>query len=94
MPFVNVANEVINQWDDWFNGDTSWVVPPVFTKQERQAVLKLTEVLDEIASSTADPLPELSQTQALPQWTALRSAAIKALQIFLARGRLPEDSMA
>jgi hypothetical protein len=91
VPFVSVPNEVINQWEDWYRHDTSYLVPPVFTYAERDAVVAFDESWRRVAGSTPNPLPSLEETQRLPEWDQLRVSARQALQSFAERGRLNEE---
>jgi hypothetical protein len=44
-----------------------------------------------VAANTPDPLPDLESLFATAEWQRLRAAALLALQVFLARGKLTED---
>ena len=93
VPLVHVPNEVINQWEDWFNHDPTWLVPPVYSEAEREAVVEFDRIWNRVAEATPDPLPSLDEACRLPEWEELRAAAHRALSCFLGRGRLPEDSL-
>jgi hypothetical protein len=87
---VSVPNEVINQWEDWVPGPTDRAfAPPVFSPAEQEAIASFHEVWEEVATTTQSPLPQLEEVLALPAWERLRGAAAAALQIFMARGKLP-----
>jgi hypothetical protein len=89
---VNVANEIINQWEDWVREprDPAFVAP-VFSAAEQEAVAQFHNIWIVVAANTPDPLPDLESLFATAEWQRLRAAALLALQVFLARGKLSED---
>lgn len=92
---VNVANEVINRWEDWVRGprDPAFVAP-VFSAAEQDAVAQFHYIWNAVADSTPDPLPDLEALFDTDEWQRLRDAALVALRVFLTRGKLPEDQEA
>lgn len=92
---VNVANEVINQWEDWVRGprDPAFVAP-VFSTSEQDAVAQFHHIWNVVADDTPNPLPELEALFDTAEWQRLRDAAVVALRVFLIRGKLPEDQEA
>jgi hypothetical protein len=89
---VAVANEVINQWEDWTTDPLAETFDmTVYTPAEVEAVRTFHAVWEHVCDVTPDPLPPLEETQTLEAWGMLRDAAIEALRVFAARGRLPED---
>ncbi|WP_146116726.1 hypothetical protein [Microbacterium sp. MYb64] len=90
---VNVAYEVINQWEDcvpvkpWedqsINTGYSW--------DEIEAMKVFDRVWTRAATAVPNDYPDLADVQALPEWLELRVQAQRALAVFLTRGRMPED---
>jgi hypothetical protein len=89
---VSVVNELFNQWDDWFRGDPSSLVDPVFTEDERSALTRFHFALNEAAELVPQTVPDLAIFQALPAWLIIRRAATEALCAFAQRGRMSEDA--
>lgn len=89
---VHVPNEVINQWEDWVQAPrVPAFAEPVFSRPEQEAVAAFYGVWQQVAADTPDPLPPLETLQATAEWQRLRSAAVVALAVFAARGRLSEE---
>lgn len=89
---VNVANEIINQWEDWVREPRDpALVAPVFSAAEQEAVAQFHNVWNAVAAETPDRLPDLDSLFAIAEWQRLRAAALLALRVFLARGKLSED---
>lgn len=92
-PHINVASEVINQWEDWVHeGWRSYVAEPVFSLAEVQAVAKFYTAWETVVAATPDCLPPLEALLASGEWQFLASQAGKALIIFQARGDSPDTS--
>ena len=91
-PTVWVANEVINQWEDWVRDprDPSFC-PPVFTPEEQEAIASFYRVWDDVCENTPDPLPHLEELQKTESWERLRLAAKTALLVFQKRGRMSDE---
>jgi hypothetical protein len=89
---VNVGNEIINQWEDLVRDprDPAFVAP-VFSAAEQESVAQFHNVWNAVAANTPDPVPELDSLFATAEWQRLRAAALLALRVFLARGKLSED---
>jgi hypothetical protein len=87
---ISVANELINQWDDWFHEPLSAFAEPVFSSAERNALVEFNRTRNEVAGATRAQLPALETFQASAAWMQLQRAASNALGIFSVRGRLPE----
>jgi hypothetical protein len=88
---VSVANELFNQWNDWFPGDPSSLVDPVFTADERAALTRFHAALNKAADLVPHTVPDLAIFQTLPAWSIIQRAATEALCAFAHRGRLRED---
>jgi hypothetical protein len=88
---VNVANEIINQWEDGVREprDPAFVAP-VFSAAEQEAVEQFHNIWNAVAADTPDPLSDLESLFATAEWQRLRAAALVALRVFLARGKLSE----
>jgi hypothetical protein len=92
VPYINVPNEVINQWEDSVGPDWhNYITAPVFTPDEIIAIGQFYDVWDAVAVATPDPLPPLQALLDTGEWQRLASAAAEALTVFQFRGRLPED---
>ena len=89
-----VPDEVIEQWADWNPVDQSrWPgrLTDPYSKDEIAAMVAFHAEWEWAVEQTPNPLPDLSETQKLPEWRRLRDAAEAALKVFQDRGRLPED---
>jgi len=94
-PGVNVAGEVLHQWEDWLTED--WpqrYAGPIFSEAERAAMTAYHAVVDPLAKGAVAPSLSLEQVQELPQWQGLRAAAENTLAVFMQRGKLPEPAQA
>lgn len=93
VPFVTVAYEVINQWDDCVTADPRDVArhPGVFSLDEVGAMCDFQAVLTVVTDAVPNDHPSLGDVQALPEWDRLRRAASTALAVFAVRGKMPED---
>lgn len=83
----HVPGETINSWDDSFND--SWFkayLPPVFSDEERTAMLSFNESLGRICSLLPKPLPTFDQLAANREWQQLCEAAANAAAVFRNRG--------
>jgi hypothetical protein len=91
-PFVNVAYEVINGWEDWVHVDPRVDPRPLgfslLTSSRRCAYHAVWEA---VAAAVQDEYPSLDVVQALPEWDRLRRVAGQALEVFAVRGTMPED---
>lgn len=92
-PFVNVPDEVINQWGDWVPIDprTDAKHLSVFSAEEVRAMCEFQGVFDAVVRALPKDLPTIRDMQALPAWNHLRIAASKASEVFAVRGKMPED---
>jgi hypothetical protein len=88
VPYVNVGNEMINQWEDWVRLDLfDTYCEPVFSVEEQAAMCAYQSVWEAVAASTPDPLPDsIEDTLGLKQWPLLMEAARNALAVFMKRG--------
>lgn len=93
VPAINIANEVINQWEDW-------VPPPsraslndfsVFSPEELTAINSFWPVWEAAARALAEDFPSLAAVHVMPEWKQLRDQAQSAASVFQERGLLPED---
>lgn len=63
----------------------------VFSVDEIAAMATLHDVWDDVANRVPDDPYGITVAQRLPEWDALRRAALAGLAVFQCRGRLPED---
>lgn len=93
VPIAQVPNEMINQWEDWVDGDDlDWYGPPVFSEDERQAVRSFQSVWLAVADDTPNPMPHsIDLLLGTPVWARLMAGAQAALAVFERRGRFDED---
>lgn len=93
VPFVPVPVEIVCMYEDFVPSPgclAEWG-PPVFSPTELAALRQYSKVLDDVCKRTPDPLPPLEQAVLLPEWEVLRHEAAVALEVFLQRGKLPEE---
>jgi hypothetical protein len=89
---VSVPNEMVNQWEDWVPDPSDDAFKsPVFSKEEREALLSFHQTWVGVAESLPSSLPPLDETLRLPQWHRFRVSAEAALRVLAKRGRLPEE---
>lgn len=92
VPYINVPNEVINQWEDSVSPNwRNYIAAPVFSPEEIIAIAQFYDVWDAVAAAAPDPLPPLQILLDTGEWQRLASAAAESLTVFHVRGRLPED---
>jgi hypothetical protein len=90
-PFIDVPTEIINMWEDFVGRDwrMHYAAGDVFTLPEIDAIAEFDAVWNDVAERVPDlPLEALEGTA---DWKRLMEAADRSLQVFLRRGRLPED---
>src|SRR5688572_29526686 len=89
---ISVPVEVMNQWEDWVKdaGDP-FFSGPVFSPGERTAIFKFQEAWERVSAALPDPLPELDEILLEPSWEHLRLAAIDCLNVFIPRGKFPDE---
>jgi len=92
-PMAHVPNEMINQWEDWVNGDDlDWYGPPIFSDDERHALRSFNSVWLAVADETPDPMPSsIELLLGTPVWARLMAEAQAALMVFEKRGRFDEE---
>jgi hypothetical protein len=84
---------MINQFEDWVLNE-KWIDgwgPPVFSKEEIEALRKFYRVWVKVAAEMPARLPPLEETLKFPEWDQLRFAAEEALSVFNVRGFLSEE---
>jgi len=92
VPIARVPAEVICIWEDNVPSDPRrGPLSGVFSEPEVAAVREFHAVWERVCAALPEPLPSLTDVQALEDWDALRSAARAALDVFQQRGRLPDD---
>ena len=94
VPFVNAITEIICTWANDLvpEGWQSWFLPPVFTAEEIDAVVRFDKVLHVVADALPRAKPQLSQLIGTEPWERLRRAAVESLAVFQQRGRLSEEA--
>lgn len=92
-PIVNVAYEIINQWEDWVHVDPRSDDDQlgVYNDFEIKAMKQFHAAWVEAAVALPDTYPSISDVQKLPAWLRLRDEAQSALGVFMRRGMMPED---
>ena len=85
-------DEVINQWADFV--DESRIplyIEPVFSKKEREELLKFHELWLQYCDATPNAMPRFNEIRTTPEWQRLKNEANKLLAIFEVRGRFDEE---
>jgi hypothetical protein len=89
---ISVPNEMVNQWEDWVpDPSEEGFKSPVFSQEEREALLSFHQTWVDVAKSLPSSLPPLDETLHLPQWHRFRVSAEATLRVLVKRGRLPEE---
>lgn len=91
VPFVDVPTEIINRWEDFVCRDwrRHYAAGDVFTPSEIDAIAEFDAAWNDVVERVPDlPLEALAGTT---DWKRLMETAGRCLQVFLRRGRLPED---
>jgi hypothetical protein len=92
VPFVNVPNEMFNQWGDWVReDDPQWYCEPVFSPDEQAAMWQYNAVLNDVLNEVLETWPKLSELITTAHWERLRAAAEKTLEVFRRRGLFEQD---
>ncbi len=93
VPIADVPAEVLCSWSDVVRGpeDIEGSEPPVYTLDERAAMLKYHDVWNSVCLDVRQGAPSLSELQTTRPWMELRNAASNALAVFLLRGKLSEE---
>ena len=85
-------DSIVNLWADWVRDPIEVECPsPVYTAEEREAVIRVNTQIGLDAFSAGDATGGGTTSSA---WSALRAVAREALQVFAQRGRLSEDRVA
>lgn len=92
-PIVNVAYEIVNQWEDWVHCDprSDSAQLGVYDDAEIEAMKRFHAVWEQAVAALPDAYPSISAVQELPAWIRLREHAQSALAVFLRRGTMPDD---
>lgn len=80
VPYINVANELFNQWDDWYYPENSQF-QRAFSITELEHLAHFHKMLEQIAENTPHPLLLVSFIDTV-QWNELANAAQIALEMF------------
>lgn len=85
-------DEVINQWEDFVDEyRLPLYVEPVFSKQEREAILGFHQLWLQYCDSTPKFMPAFEEVSKTPGWQNLKHQASNLLKIFEQRGKLDEE---
>lgn len=85
-------DEVINQWEDFVDQyRLALYVEPVFSKQEREALLTFHQLWRQYCDSTPKFMPAFEEVRKTPEWKNLKHQASNLLKIFEQRGKLDEE---
>ncbi len=91
-PDVDVPAEVLHQWEDWLTDDwQTRYADPVFSDNERAAMVEYQQIIDPLANGAVDTSPGLGLLCETPHWQALRREAQAILAVFMVRGKLTEQ---
>ena len=92
VPLVNASNEVINQWYDVMSEDgLQECAPPLYTKDEINALYAYHNALEKICAVFPDNLPNIQELQKTLHWQKLRDNAEKTLKVMMRRGAFSDD---
>jgi hypothetical protein len=85
-----VVDDAVNQWDDWVRpGWRDYLIPPVFSIDEQDAISSYHTTLENVDDSISNALPDILRDT--PEWEDLRRQAERSLSVFLERGRFSDD---
>jgi hypothetical protein len=85
-------DEVINQWEDFVDENRlSLYVEPVFSNQEREALLAFHQLWLHYCDSTPKFMPAFKEVRKSPEWQQLKHQASNLLKIFEQRGKFDEE---
>lgn len=85
-------DEVINQWEDFVDEyRLPLYVEPVFSKQEREALLTFHQLWLQYCDLTPKFMPAFEEVSKTPEWQNLKHQASILLKIFEQRGKLDEE---
>lgn len=88
----SASEAVFSWWEDWFYPeDIDTYAPPLYTPNERQALIDFHKVWERACEQTPARLPAIEQVQGWPVWQELRVAAEAALAVFEERGKFSEE---
>ncbi|MFZ6645178.1 hypothetical protein ACO0LO_05635 [Undibacterium sp. TJN25] len=94
-PEINVPAEVLHQWEDWLTDEwQTRYADPVFSDEERAAMMEYHHIIDPLANGAIDTSPGLEQLCGMAHWQALRREAETILGVFMVRGKLKEQAKA
>jgi hypothetical protein len=92
-PSLWSLNETINQWEDWVRSPASedQFPAPTYTQSECTHLIAVDRAWLAFADVTPQSLMDSVAEMKRPEWGALVQSAREALDVFMQRGRLPED---
>ncbi len=78
-PGVNVAEELFNQWEDWYGPDDSGFRSQ-FSLAELHALKEFSRIVDTVADETPQVLPPLQEFMETEAWKLLCTEAQRVLR--------------
>lgn len=86
-------DEVINQWEDFVDERRlPLYVEPVFSKQEREALLTFHQLWLQYCESTPRFMPAFEELRKTSEWQHLKHQASILQKVFEQRGKLDEET--
>jgi hypothetical protein len=93
VQWVHIPYEIVNQWEDWVHVDPR-IDPnplPIYTADEVDALGEFHGSWEAAVEALPADYPTIVQVQQIPEWGAMRDAAIVCLEVFARRGRMSEE---
>lgn len=94
VKFVNILNELANQWEDWFSFEgykKGWYVEPIYTKEESAALLSYHKLWDIVFDELPAEIQTIEQFVNSSWWPRVQGKAESGLAIFMKRGYFNEE---
>ena len=88
---ANVPNEMINKWSDQVDLDREGYRGPVYSIEEKAAIIRFNDIWNEVIKETPKKMPLLVKLLGSPPWEKLRIGAEQALEVFRLRGKFDEE---
>ena len=77
-PHIGVANEIFNQWDDWYYPDDEGFCS-AFSAEELAHLQEFNSVFEDVCAMTPQTLPRIEEFVATDAWMRYNEAAKRAL---------------
>ena len=91
VPIVHVPNEMINEWADYVDLDRDDYRGPVYSTEEKAAIIRFDGIWNQVIEETPEKMPSLETLLGSPPWEKLRIGAQEALDVFRLRGKCDEN---